>query len=442
MSMLNTLVEKRAALQAEIDALVGKAEAESRDFTEVESADFDAKVTEARALDDRISTMEKAEEARKAADAVSAKYATSATSVKDPEVYRDGGSNSYFRDLALATVKRDRDAIDRLVRNDKAVKDVRTSNGINTTDGSGGDFVPPLYLTDQWIKFARAGRVTADTVTKQGLPSGTDSINLPKIATGSVTAIQATQGSGVNISDIATSTVTAPVVTIAGGQIVSMQLLEQSPVNMDGVILQDLAADYAKQLDAQVLYGTGLNGQMKGLLTITTSHAVTYDSTTPSAVGLYAKLADAVQQVHTTRFLAPTHIVMHPRRWAALLASVDGASRPLVVPAAGGRFNALGAFDANVAEGYVGEIMGIPVFVDANVPTNLGTGTNQDRVLVMRAADSYLWESTPRAEALPQTYGANLNVLVRFYNYAAFTAERYGQSVSVIGGTGLVTPTF
>lgn len=442
MSMLNTLVEKRAALQADIDALVGKAEAEARDFSDVESADFDAKVAEARALDERIATLEKAEEARAAAAATSAKYATPGTSVKEPEVYREGGSNSYFRDLALASVRSDRDAIDRLVRNGKMVAEYRTSNGITTTDGAGGDFVPPIYLTDQWIKFARAGRVTADIVTKQALPAGTDSINLPKVATGSVTAVQATQGSAVNISDIVTSTVNAPVVTVAGGQIVSLQLLEQSPVNMDQVILQDLAADYAKRLDLHVLAGTGSNGQMKGLLTITNTNAITYTSTAPTAALLYAKVADAVQQVHTNRFLAPTHIVMHPRRWAALVAASDTAGRPLVVPVAGGRFNAMAGQDAVVAEGYVGELQGIPVFVDANVPTNLGTGTNEDRILVMRAADSYLWEGTPRAEALPQTYGDKINVLVRFYNYAAFTGERYNTAVSVIGGTGLVAPTF
>lgn len=442
MSMLASLVEKRAAVQAEIDAIVGKAEAEARDFTETESTEFDSKVAEARALDDRITSLEKAEESRKAADAVSAKYGTSSTSVKDPEVYRAGGENSYFRDLALATVRSDRDAIDRLSRNDKAVKEFRASNGINTTDGTGGDFVPPIYLTDQWIRFARAGRVTADQVTKQGLPAGTDSINLPKVATGSETAVQATQGSAINISDIATGTVTAPVVTIAGGQIVSLQLLEQSPVNMDQVILQDLAADYAKRLDLQVLAGTGSNGQMKGLLTITNTNSVTYTSTAPTAALLYSKVADAVQQVHTGRFLPATHIFMHPRRWAALLAASDTAGRPLVVPVAGGPFNAMAGGVEVAAEGMVGTLQGIPVYLDANIPTNLGTGTNEDRIIVARASDSYLWEGTPRAEALPQTYGANLNVLVRFYNYAAFTGERYAKAVSVIGGSGLATPSF
>lgn len=439
MSMLKTLVEKRAAVQAEIDAIVGKAETEARDFTETESAEFDSKIAEARSLDERIAQMEAADEARSKAAAASAKLPSSSTSVKDPEVYRSGGENSYFRDLALASVRNDRDAIDRLVRNDKIVKEARA---INTTDGTGGDFVPPLYLTDQWIRFARAGRVTADQVTKQGLPAGTDSINMPKVASGTETGVQASQGSAITNVDMSTSTVTAPVVTIAGGQTVSLQLLEQSPVNMDQIILQDLAADYAKRLDLQVLSGTGTNGQMKGLLTITNTNSVTYTSTAPTAALLYSKIADAVQQVHTNRFLPATHIFMHPRRWAALLAASDSAGRPLVVPVAGGPFNAMAGGVEVAAEGMVGTLQGIPVYLDANIPTNLGAATNEDRIIVARAADSYLWEATPRAEALPQTYGANLQVLVRFYNYAAFTGERYSKSVSVIGGTGLVAPTF
>lgn len=437
MSMIAQLVEKRAALQAEIDAIVGKAEAEARDFSDVESADFDAKVAEARALDDRIATLEKAEEARKAAAATTAKYGASATTVKDPEVYRDGGSNSYFRDLALASVRNDRDAIDRLVRNDKMVKDYRTSNGINTTDGTGGDFVPPLFLTDRWIRLARPGRVTADQMTKESLPAGTDSINLPKIKTGTEVAVQATQGGAISNVDASTATVNAPVVTLAGGQTVSLQLLEQSPVNMDSVILQDLAADYAMKLDRQVLYGTGLNGQMKGILTLTTTNSITYATTTPSAIGLYSKISEAIGEVEDTRFMPVEAIFMTPKRFQWMAAAVDSAGRPLIVPAANGPYNAIAGGVQNVAEGVAGYMFGVPVYKDSNLPRTLGTATNEDRIIVARASDGVLYESTPRAEALPQTYGANLNVLVRFYNYAAFTAERYAQSWAVIGGSGM-----
>lgn len=436
MSHIETLAEKRAAVQAEIEALSGTIESEARAFSADEQSKFDALILDARAIDSDIERHEAADESRKASEAVAAKYGVGYAKVTDPAVYRSGGENSYFRDLAMANVRSDRDAVDRLVRNDKAVR------AINTTDTSGGDFVPPVFLVDQFIKFARAGRVLADQTTKQALPAGTDSINLPKIATGSATAIQSSQGGAITQTDIVTSTVTGPVVTIAGGQTISLQLLEQSPVNMDEVLLQDLAADYAAKLDAQVISGSGSSGQMTGLLTVSGTNSVTYTSTQPTAAGLYSKVADAVQQIHSKRFLPATHIFMHPRRWAFLLASVDTAGRPLVVPAAGGRFNALATSGDVAAEGYVGDLAGVPVFVDANIPANLGASTNEDRIIVARAADAFLYEGTPKAEALAQTYGANLQVLVRMYNYAAFIGNRYVTATSVIGGTGLVSPTF
>ena len=427
-------------MQAEIDALSTSLETEARAFTADEQSKFDGLISDARSIDAEIKSLEEAEESRAAAASVATKHGlTGSITVKDPEVYRAGGQASYFRDLALATVRTDRDAIDRLSRNDKMVAE---SRAINTTDGSGGDFVPPVYLTQSWIALARAGRVVANEITSQPLPAGTDSINLPKVVSGSAVEPVATQGSGIQQTDITTGTVTGPVVTLAGGQTVSLQLLEQSPVNMDEVILQDLAADYASKLDRQVIYGTGLNGQMTGILTLTNTNAVTYTSTTPTVAGLYSKIAEAVKGVHENRFLPATHIFMSPRRWASLIAASDSTGRPLVVPAAGGRYNTIAGQDAVAAEGYVGELQGLPVFIDANIPTNLGTGTNEDRIIVARASDAFLYEGNVRAESLPQTYGANLQVLVRMYSYTALIANRYPKSFSVIGGSGLSTPTF
>ena len=50
---------------------------------------------------------------------------------------------------------------------------------INRTDGTGGYFVPPLWLVDQYVPYLRAGRVLANLCHSLPLPGGTDSINLP-----------------------------------------------------------------------------------------------------------------------------------------------------------------------------------------------------------------------------------------------------------------------
>lgn len=136
-------------------------------------------------------------------------------------------------------------------------------------------------------------------------------------------------------------------------------------------------------------------------------------------------------------------IVMHPRRWAFLLASVDGQSRPLVTPNAGNGLNTYGN-GGNTGAGIVGQLMGIDVLVDANVPTNLGSGTNEDRIIVCYAPDLCLWEQTgsPMQLRFEQTLGGQLTIKIVAFGYSAFTAGKYPAGISVISGTGLVTPSF
>lgn len=104
---------------------------------------------------------------------------------------------------------------------------------------------------------------------------------------------------------------------------------------------------------------------------------------------------------------------------------LDASNRPLVVPRPGGPMNALGVLAEQVAQGYVGDILGLPVFVDASIPINQGTGTNQDVIVVARKEDLWLWESNVRAEAFAQTYASNMSVFVRLYNYASFQPARF-----------------
>jgi HK97 family phage major capsid protein len=356
----------------------------------------------------------------------------------EPEVYRKGGQTSYFKDLIRAQLSGSRDAIDRLVRNDRAMADSVEYRALTTTDGAGGDFVPPLWMVQNYIELARPGRVTADLVRNEQLPAGTDSINLPRLATGTAVAEQATQNTAVQNTDATTNSVTAAVATLAGQQVVAVQLIEQSPINMDQILLQDLAADYAVKTDVFVINNNAAN--KVGLLNVSGVNSVSLTVTT--AIGLYAKVADAIQQIHTNRIMPPQAIVMHPRRWASLLAAVDSANRPLVVPSGNSPQNGMGTFGGVNSQGSVGSLQGLPVYVDPNIPTNLGAGTNEDRVIILRTDDVILFEGTPRSEAFRETNAANLSVLLRFYNYVAIHASRYPKSISVLSGVGLVPPTF
>lgn len=150
-----------------------------------------------------------------------------------------------------------------------------------------------------------------------------------------------------------------------------------------------------------------------------------------------------MQKIHTSRFMPPEVIVMHPRRWAFFLAALDTTNRPLVVPNANGPQNAAGIL-ANVDnQQIVGQMHGLPVVSDPSIPTTLGAesgGGTEDVIFVMRASDLILFESGIRTRVLPDVGSGNLTVRLQVYSYLAFTGGRYPQSVCTI--TGLTPPTF
>lgn len=454
---LAALLNERAELAAKRDAVLAAPTSEKRDLTDDEAKAFDSAreaiiahdeaINETRA---RISVLEEDAVRQANVDKLAAELGrgtsegvpTGPARAQEPPVYERGNGNSYFRDLVQGTVFGSRDAIDRLVRNDREIADKRRSErALTTTSGAGGEFSPPLWMMSEWIRLARAGRVIADQIRHVDLPPGTDVINLPRLATGTAVAQQASQNTAVQSTDATTNSIAANVITIAGQQVISLQLLEQSPLNIDDILLADLAADYATKLDVFVINNNAINAV--GLINAAAAGNQITGLTATTVAGLFPKLADAIQRINTGRFLPPTKIFMHPRRWGAVLASLDTNNRPLVVPNSLGPMNAMG-IDAQdvVAEGFVGTIMGLPVYQDPSIPTNLGAGTNQDVVIVARTDDSILFEGTPRTEVFREPLAAQLSLLLRLYNYAAIHASRYPLAIATITGTGLVPPTF
>jgi HK97 family phage major capsid protein len=218
------------------------------------------------------------------------------------------------------------------------------------------------------------------------------------------------------------------------------------------MILGDLAKAYGIQVDNFVLSGTG-TGQPRGILGVTGINTVAFTSTAPRLAGsttiadnLYPKLANLISQIQTSRYDVPTAWVMSPSRWYWMVAQSDNSGRPLVVPRDHGPNNAITAGgDTNVAQGVVGDLLGIPVVIDPNVPQNLGGAAPaniQDVIVLAKWDDLFLWEGQVRAQAFEQTYANQLSLFLRLYNYMSFQPGRYPRSIGTITGTGLVTPAF
>lgn len=458
--LLTRLLAKREAVAKEREKLVAQrkaitdlAEQEVReDLSEEEDAEFRGLTTQIaekdealKSLDERINPLveERQRETSLTAGAIAVRKARQSVEVtKEGVTYEKGNGRSYFRDLAMISSNRDDGtAAARLQRHARELA-TETRADLNRTDGTGGYFTPPLWMMNEWIALARAGRSTANAVSNQALPGGTDSINIPKISTGTATAVQTADNAPVNETDLTDTSVQANVKTIAGQQSIALQLIEQSPINFDQVVFQDLVADYNQRVDLQVINGSGASGQVLGILNTSGIGTVTYSDTTQNAGTMYAAIANAIQSVHTSRFAPPTAILMHPRRWGGLLAARDTQGRPLFLPDVQGPMNAGGILSEVASQGVVGNVQGLPVITDANIPTNLGAGTNQDVILVLRTSDSILFEGGVRTRALMEVKGQNLEVVLQVYNYVAFTAGRYPAGIVQISGAGLTAPSF
>lgn len=473
-SFLDDLRSQRSTLD---DTLAGGLAAqeyrEGHVLTDEETAEFRRLLAEVEALDERIVAQEGIEARRARAAAASTHDPVVVRS--EPMTYARGNGNRYFSDLALAhnpgnpnseaLARLNRHAAEMAVeiparaarRDARAETELRSAYGDsssfekrtnpNRTDGTGGYFVPPVWLIDDYITLARAGRPVVNKLRQMDLPEGTDSINIPALLTGTGTGVQTADAASVTSTDFTDTFVNAPVRTIAGQQDVGLQLIEQSPHQIiDEVVLGDLTADYNRNCDRQSLNGTGASGQVLGLRAVSGINAITYTSASPLVSELVTPLGQSLSKIAQGTFdLSSTIFAMHPRRWFWIAVSLDGDNRPLVVPVNTGALSPL-ASSQLLAEGAVGNSwLGPQVIIDANIATTVAAGVigggaaNQDEIFAIETNQTIWFEGNLRTRVLYEVLSGTLQVRFQVYNYVAQLTRR-PTSISVISGTGTVGP--
>jgi HK97 family phage major capsid protein len=449
MDLIRKLIERRKALKTELETMNTTEEGDIRALTAEDDELFKAKAAEVRQLDERIEELRDAEVREAAAAKFAVPLGTVAVGdgvVHEPNpVYRRGdNSTSFFKDLAAFQLNTNIGTLTLSEARTRLAASQETRAGdMTTVAGAGGEMAPPLWQVEDFVALARAGRVTADLCQNEVLPSGVSSINLPKVASGVTVAVQATQNSALSDTAMTTTSVSSGITTVGGKQIVSMQLLQQSGIPFDKVILQDLAKAYAVQVDTQVLYGTNANGQLRGLVGVAANSAFT--SATPAvasvtnANSLYYTLTKAAAAVQAGIFEPANAIVMHPNRWAWILGAVDSSARPFVIPQ-GGNFNPVGTTGDQVAQGAAGYFGSYPVYTDPNISTTANSATNQDEIYILRTDQLWLYESPVQSASFDATYADNASILFRILGYLAFIPHRYTAAVQSVRGTGLIAP--
>ena len=385
------------------------------------------------------------------------KYDQTARISSEPRTYTERASysneRSFFQDLYASEQRGDFAARDRLTRHSNEVLVEREMSERALATGGLAGLVPPQYLVDKYALLARAGRPTANVMPSEPIPSVGMSFIIPRGTTGSSAAVQASENAALSTTDEVWGNVTVNVASVGGYAPVSRQSLERGTPGVDQIIFKDLVGAYGVAVDQQVLSGTGSSGQTLGILATSGVNQATAFGAAATVTTFYSKLAGQINAVETGRYRAPNLVIMHPRRWNWLLLQVDTQGRPLVLPSGNGLFNSLGIYDpegANPTSAVpVGSIFGIPVITDASIPTSVGTGP-EDQVIVMYKEDAILYEdsSSPTTVAFEQTAATSLTVTLVAYGYIAFTAGRYPLATGIVGGNagtlgfGLVAPTF
>jgi HK97 family phage major capsid protein len=270
------------------------------------------------------------------------------------------------------------------------------------------NFSPPAYLIDDWVKLARPYRVLSAQFKNFTLPRGVQTINLPRLTTG--TAAQVVQNAQATPeTDIVDANSSAQVILIAGQQDVSLQLLEQSTASahLDRVIWTDLTSAYDATVESQVWSGGGGSAEVNGVLNagigaVTTSEAI--------GVKTFPSLGELFGYVSDKRKISPTALFMRGGRWASIAVSEDEQKRPLYVP--------LDVQTSRTAQP-IGVILGLPVYLTESVPVNLGTAKNQDCILAGRPEDSYFWESPPNLSLFDEILSSTLEARIVMRGYVA-----------------------
>lgn len=444
---LNERITERQAAKASLDAILKAPTDEARDLNATEAAAFAearAKITDAddaiKDLEARIADLETIEARERTVTAAMPENVGGAKVKAEARTYtreterRDGVN--FLRDLAAGQRFGDPEANQRLARHmaeERVERPGIESRAVGTSAFAG--LVVPQYLVDMVAPTRRAGRPLADIANKHPLPADGMTVNISKITTASTAAIQ-TQNSGASETNMDDTLLSVDVLTAAGQQTASLQALQRG-TGIETVILGDLLGAVNTLVDSTII-----NQATTGLDAVTDANLdIAYTDASPTAAELWPKLFDAVQQVQTSYFSGPSHLVMHPRRFWWLASNV-GTSFPFVNLIGAGAQSGGSVTTTGYGSGIAGYLAGLPVVLDANIVTNGGGGTNEDRIYAVAADEVHLWEDEPVFIRAEQTNAASLGVLFVAYKYFAYTVSRYVNANARIAGTGLATPSF
>lgn len=224
------------------------------------------------------------------------------------------------------------------------------------------------------------------------------------------------------------ASLTANVFTAAGLATISNQLLADANPAVDQLATADLAKRLVALEETAFIAGTG-SGQPLGILN--TGGIGTTSLTAADIPSLLAAVLSAIGAVETNHG-APSAILMHPRTWTRILASQDAQGAYYIDPTGGPQDPRTGL------RGPAKVLWGVPVVTSNRIPTNLGGGTNESRIIVGDFREALILDRQGiTVDESEHVYFTTNQTVFRVEERVGFTAARTPLAFNVIGGTGL-----
>ncbi len=304
------------------------------------------------------------------------------------------------------------------------------TRAMSSAPGSGGPFVTPQYVVDQFALYRTPARAFADQAHGLKLPPYGLEVYLPAM-TGPAAAGPQTEGSGVDETDPTSTYLSSSLETIAGQVTISQQLYDRGGcdgLSTDQIIGLQVKEQIDQQIDAYVLTQALANA---GSVT---------DSGTASIATLYADTAAARQLLADTagtRLLA-THLFTTSDLFGWATSLLDDQHRPILTPDSGALVAAAAMGDPQW-QSWTGVHLGqLRWHTDDNIPATGYSGLDT-QLVVARPAEVFVWESDePIAFAYPQTEAAALEVIIGLRSYVGCIV-RYPKAVASISGDAYST---
>ena len=362
-------------------------------------------------------------------------------------VYTPGGEHNFWLDMARSALGGgEPSAHERLSRHEKRHADVKRAATVAgrraVTSGNLEGQVVPQYLSREVAMYPTGGRPFLDFLGSRDLPDVGIVIYLPRINTPSDAGFQASEGDAFTSTDPSDMLLGVNVRTITSFITVSVQGIERG-VHTEDVLWATLLDRLDEKQDAGALNDDGQNGKLKGLLpSVGADTTTTWTEGTASNrtfVNFWPQLTNNVGKIWEERKRPPDFHLAAPRRWTMLSGTLDSTGRPVLLPGIPTAQNPAGLGPAASEFGMAGVLAtGFPVLVDANMPVNLGTATNQDHMVTGRSRDLMLWESPLVTVTAKERQATNGLVDLIARRYCAFTSEWQPDAVGKVAGTGMV----